>query len=51
VVVERRVNGGVVFAGGYPALPAGDYTIWRNGAQPTGDVTIAGGEVPEVNWR
>ena len=50
-ILERRVNGRVVFAGVYPALPAGDYNIWGNGAQPTGDVMIVGGEVAEVDWR
>ena len=50
-ILERRVNGRVVFAGVYATLPAGDYTIWGNGAQPTGAVTIVGGEVAEVDWR
>jgi hypothetical protein len=44
-------HGRAVFAGVYPALAAGDDTIWRNGALPTGDVTIAGGEVSEVDRR
>ncbi len=45
---ERRFNGRVVFAGVFPSLPAGDYTIWTN---PTSDVMIVGGRVAEVDLR
>lgn len=47
----REVNGRVVYAGIYPALPAGDYTIWRDDTTPAGEVTIIGGMVAEVDWR
>ncbi len=46
-VLERKVNGRTVFAALFLALHAGDYTIWSN---PTGDVTIFGGEVAQVDW-
>ncbi len=47
----RELDGRVVFAGLYPTLPAGDYTIWWNATTPGGEVTIAGGAVAEVDWR
>lgn len=48
---ERRVQGRVIFAGVYPSLPAGDYTIWGSDATPADRVTIIGGQVAEVDWR
>jgi len=48
---ERRANGRTVFAGVYLALPAGDYTIWRDETTPAGEVTIVGGAVAEADWR
>lgn len=47
-ILERRVNGRVIFAGLFAALPAGDYTIWMD---PTSDVTISGGQVAEIDCR
>ncbi len=47
-VWERRFNGRVVFAGIYPSLPAGNYIIWTH---PSSEVTIAGGNVAEVDLR
>lgn len=47
-VLERRVNGRVVFAGVFAALPSGDYTIWMD---PAHEVTITGGFVAEVDCR
>lgn len=48
---ERRVNGRTIFAGIYPALREGDYTIWGESGQPAGHVTITGGKVAKVDWR
>ncbi len=48
---ERRVKGRAIFAGVYPALPVGDYNIWRDGPEPIGTVTIGDGQVAEVDWR
>lgn len=47
-ILERRVNGRVMFAGVFAALPAGHYTVWMH---PTRDVTITGGHVAEVDCR
>lgn len=47
-ILERRVNGRVIYAGLFVALPAGDYTIWM---EPGCDVTITGGHVSEVDCR
>ena len=50
-VLERRINGRPVFAAVFPGLRAGDYDIWENAANPSGTVTIVGGEVVTVDWR
>ena len=48
---ERRVNGQTVFAGVYPDLPEGEYTIWSaDPGKPTG-FTIVSGQVTEIDWR
>lgn len=49
VVRERRAAGGC-HAAVYPALPAGDYTIWRDRLIPAGVVTILGGAVTQYHW-
>ncbi len=46
-VLERRINGRPVFAAVFPTLPEGDYSIWSS---PSDEVTIAGGEVAELDW-
>ena len=46
-VLERRINGRPIFAAVFPSLPEGEYTIWSN---PSDEVTIAGGEVAELDW-
>jgi len=48
---ERQANGRTMFAGVYLALPADDYTIWRDRTTPAGEVTIVGGAVTEADWR
>ncbi len=50
-VLERRINGRPVFAAVFPGLRAGDYDIWENASNPSGTVTIVGGEVATVDWR
>lgn len=50
-VLERRINGQPVFAAVFPGLRAGNYDIWENALNPTGTVTIVGGEVATVDWR
>jgi hypothetical protein len=49
-VLERRVQGRLVYAAVFAELPAGDYTLWKNN-QPDDEVTIAGGGIAEVDWR
>lgn len=48
---ERKVNGRSVFAGIFPSLPAGNYTLWLLDGKAAGEVTIVGGQVSEVDWR
>ena len=50
-VLERRINGRPVFAAVFPGLRAGEYDIWANAPNPSGTVTIVGGEVATVDWR
>ncbi len=50
-VLERRINGRPVFAAVFPQLHAGAYDIWVNAPNPSGTVTIVGGEVATVDWR
>ena len=50
-VLERRISGRPVFAAVFPGLRAGDYDIWENATNPSGTVTIAGGEVATIDWR
>jgi hypothetical protein len=50
-VLERRINGRPVFAAVFPGLHTGDYDIWQSALNPSGTVTIVGGEVATVDWR
>jgi hypothetical protein len=50
-VLERSINGRPVFAAVFPGLRAGDYDIWENTPNPSGPVTVVGGEVATVDWR
>jgi len=47
-VLERKVNGRTMFAALFLALPEGDYTTCST---PSSEVTIAGGQVAELDWR
>jgi hypothetical protein len=49
-VRERRLPDGSVFAGVFPAVPVGDYTLLGVGGRDICDVTIIEGGVTEVNW-
>ena len=49
-VLERTVTGQTVWAAVFPALAAGDYSLWRD-VLTDDDVTIVGGAVVEVDWR
>ncbi len=50
LVRERQVSGTTTYAAVYPALPVGDYIIWRDRATPAGTVTITGGQVTRHHW-
>jgi hypothetical protein len=49
-VLERHVNGRVLFAAVFPALPAGSYTIWGLDGRPVAEATVSGGCVTEMEW-
>ena len=50
LVRERRLGGISSHAAVYPALPAGDYTIWRDAGSPAGTVRIDGGAATSYRW-
>ena len=46
----RHVNGRTLYGAVYPALPAGEYTVWRDATTPAGTVTIRGAHITEFTW-
>ena len=48
-VRERHLGGETYYAGVFPALPCGRYTLAPVGAHPTVDVTIDGGSIVEIH--
>lgn len=46
-VHPRRAPAGLVYSAVYPALAAGEYTLWRDERTPEATITIRGGEVTE----
>lgn len=48
-VRERRLPDGSVYAGVFPALPEGDYTLLADTVEPHPDLTIRSGCVTEVS--
>ncbi|HKC73628.1 MAG TPA: hypothetical protein VKF37_05435 [Chloroflexota bacterium] len=48
-VLERTVVGRTVWAAVFPALAAGDYSLWRD-VLTDDEVTIVGATVAEVDW-
>jgi hypothetical protein len=48
-VLERRMGGRAAFAGVFPELPAGAYSIWRD-VMTDQDITIVAGTVAEIDW-
>jgi hypothetical protein len=46
-VHPRRAPAGVVYSAVYPALAAGEYTLWRDEHTPEATITIRGGQVTE----
>ena len=51
LVRERVTAAGVSHAAVYPAVPAGDYVVWRDRTTPAGHVTVRGGEVSRFVLR
>jgi hypothetical protein len=49
-VRERRLPDGSVYAGVFPAVAIGDYTLVGIDGRPSCDVTIEDGRVTEVHW-
>ena len=47
-VRERRLPDGTLYAGVFPAVEIGDYTLLGVGGRPDREVTIASGHVTEV---
>jgi len=48
-VRERKLPGGSRYAGVFPAVPDGEYTLLGVGGSPARDVTVRSGQVTEVN--
>lgn len=45
VVRVRQAPHGPVYAAVFPALPAGDYVVWQDGATRAGTAAVRGGQV------
>ena len=50
LVRRRELPGRVQFAAVYPALPAGDYVIWRDSTSHASTVTVTSGQVTTARW-
>ena len=51
IVRAREVPGhGIVYAGVFPALVAGQYHLLAWGDRPAADLSVTGGAVTEVDW-
>ena len=46
-VHPRRTRAGIIYSAVYPALTAGEYTLWRDEHTPEATVVIQGGQVTE----
>ena len=49
-VRERQLPDGTIYAGVFPAVPAGEYTLLSIHALPALDVNVEGGRVAELTW-
>ena len=49
-VRERRLPDGTIYAGVFPSVPAGEYTLLASAALPALDVKVEGGRVAELTW-
>ncbi len=51
IIRRREAVSGAVYAAVFPALTAGDYTIWRDAATPAGTVAVQGGRVASFRLK
>jgi hypothetical protein len=49
-VRERQLPDRTIYAGVFPAVPSGEYTLLGAGALPALDVEVEGGRVAELSW-
>ena len=49
-VRERRLPGGSMYAGVFPGVPAGEYTLVPTASLPALDVCVDGAQVREITW-
>jgi hypothetical protein len=49
-VRERRLPEGALYAGVFPGVPAGEYTLLPAATLPQRDVAVLGGQVSEITW-
>ena len=49
-VRERLLPDGSIYAGVFPAIDAGEYTLLPIDALPALDVNVEGGRVAELTW-
>jgi hypothetical protein len=50
-VRERRLGDGSVYAGVFPAIVAGTYTLVGADGRPDREITIGDGTVTEITWQ
>lgn len=48
---ERLAPGGTRWAGIFPGLKTGHYTVWDLTGQPASTVEVIGGQVSQLDWR
>ena len=49
VVHPRTTRSAICYAAVFPALAAGDYTVWRDQTTPAGTIAIHGGKVTQFH--
>lgn len=49
-VHPRRSPTGIRYSAVFPAVQAGDYTLWRDATTTHGRISIRGGTVTEYHW-
>ncbi len=48
---ERRAPGGTRWAGIFPPLPEGSYTVWNLDGTAREVVDVVGGQIAQIDWR